>query len=264
MTLGDRIKQCRQQSGLSQEKVAELIGVSRQAVTKWEAGQSAPSTENLLRLAELFGTSADLLIAPPETASRSVAEEMYRLMKAEEAQNAAARHAQRQKQLRLALLTAAIYLSIYLLGRVLWCRRSDLTVLGFLWQAQPTGRSSYLYGWLLSRHLFWISMALCVLSALWGKLRFSFTATGGFFAGLVLGMLLGPTSYGTGEYGWAFWGGVFLLSIVMGAVWEHLGRRGIPLRSRKGRIWLISFAVLLVLILLGVYGAVPDWQGIPG
>ena len=52
MTLGERIKSCRQKAGLSQEKLAELAGVSRQAVTKWEAGQSAPSTENLLKLAD--------------------------------------------------------------------------------------------------------------------------------------------------------------------------------------------------------------------
>ena len=42
MTVGERIKTCRQNTGMSQEKVADLIGVSRQAVTKWEANQSAP------------------------------------------------------------------------------------------------------------------------------------------------------------------------------------------------------------------------------
>lgn len=67
MTLGKRIKACRQQSGMSQEKVAELVGVSRQAVTKWETNQSAPSTENLFRLADIFGTTVDLLL--PEKAT---------------------------------------------------------------------------------------------------------------------------------------------------------------------------------------------------
>ena len=67
MTLGERIKSCRQDSGMSQEKVAELVGVSRQAVTKWEAGQSAPNTENLFKLAEIFGTTVDLLLPSQET-----------------------------------------------------------------------------------------------------------------------------------------------------------------------------------------------------
>ncbi len=44
MTLGEQIKELRLQRGMSQEKLAESMGVSRQAVTKWESGQSAPST----------------------------------------------------------------------------------------------------------------------------------------------------------------------------------------------------------------------------
>ena len=67
MTLGERIKTCRQQAGMSQEKIAELVGISRQAVTKWETNQSAPSTENLFKLAEIFGTTVDLLL-PEKTA----------------------------------------------------------------------------------------------------------------------------------------------------------------------------------------------------
>ena len=65
MTLGERIKNQRTRAGLSQERVAELVGVSRQSVTKWESGQSAPSTENLFRLAEIFGTTVDMLLDIP-------------------------------------------------------------------------------------------------------------------------------------------------------------------------------------------------------
>ena len=68
MTVGERIKTCRQNAGMSQEKVADLIGVSRQAVTKWEADQSAPNTENLFKLAELFGTTVDMLLDTGNTA----------------------------------------------------------------------------------------------------------------------------------------------------------------------------------------------------
>ena len=66
MTLGERIKNQRTRSGLSQERVAELVGVSRQSVTKWESGQSAPSTEKLFRLAEIFGTTVDMLLDIPD------------------------------------------------------------------------------------------------------------------------------------------------------------------------------------------------------
>lgn len=54
MTLGERIQTYRKQSGLSQEKLAEMVTVSRQAVTKWETSQSTPSMENLIKLAEIF------------------------------------------------------------------------------------------------------------------------------------------------------------------------------------------------------------------
>ncbi|MCL2368707.1 MAG: helix-turn-helix domain-containing protein [Oscillospiraceae bacterium] len=57
MTLGERIKEQRNKNGFSQEKIAEFVGISRQAVTKWEAGQSIPSMANLISLAELFGVS---------------------------------------------------------------------------------------------------------------------------------------------------------------------------------------------------------------
>ena len=62
MTLGEKIRACRQEAGMSQEKIAELVGVSRQAVTKWEADQSVPHTEHLFRLSEIFGTTVDLLL----------------------------------------------------------------------------------------------------------------------------------------------------------------------------------------------------------
>ena len=48
MTLGEKIKEQRTAHGLSQETLAEQMGVSRQAVTKWEADQSAPSSEKLI------------------------------------------------------------------------------------------------------------------------------------------------------------------------------------------------------------------------
>lgn len=68
-TLGKRISFYRKQKGLSQEKVAEYIGISRQAVTKWENDYSRPNTENLLQLSALFEISLDELISYPVTDS---------------------------------------------------------------------------------------------------------------------------------------------------------------------------------------------------
>lgn len=57
MTLGERIGNLRRDAGYSQEYVAESLGVSRQAVSKWETDLSDPDTENLIKLAELLNTS---------------------------------------------------------------------------------------------------------------------------------------------------------------------------------------------------------------
>lgn len=62
VTLGERIKERREKLKLSQGYVAEQIGVSRQAVSKWETGQSEPTAENLVRLAEVFETSLAELV----------------------------------------------------------------------------------------------------------------------------------------------------------------------------------------------------------
>ena len=61
-TLGAVLKQHRGACKMTQEFVAESIGVSRQAVSKWESGTSDPSTSNLLALAKLFGIDAKELL----------------------------------------------------------------------------------------------------------------------------------------------------------------------------------------------------------
>ena len=61
-SLGEVLKQYREECKMTQEFVAESIGVSRQAVSKWETGASDPSTSNLLTLAKLFNTTAEELL----------------------------------------------------------------------------------------------------------------------------------------------------------------------------------------------------------
>ena len=61
-TLVEALKEHRLRCQMTQEFVAESVGVSRQAVSKWERGDSDPSTSNLLALAKLFGISAEELL----------------------------------------------------------------------------------------------------------------------------------------------------------------------------------------------------------
>ena len=60
--LGEVIKEHRTRCGMTQEFVAEQLGISRQAVSKWENGTSEPTTSNLLALAQLFDIPAEELL----------------------------------------------------------------------------------------------------------------------------------------------------------------------------------------------------------
>lgn len=74
MHLSEKILLLRKQRGLSQEALAEQLGVSRQAVSRWETGSALPDAGNLLQLSRLFGVTADSLLsddcdpAPPASA----------------------------------------------------------------------------------------------------------------------------------------------------------------------------------------------------
>ena len=67
-SLGEVLKEHRVRCKMTQEFVAESLGVSRQAVSKWETGTADPSTSNLLALAKLFGVSAEELLRSVEKA----------------------------------------------------------------------------------------------------------------------------------------------------------------------------------------------------
>lgn len=70
-SLGEVLKENRLRCKMTQEFVAETIGVSRQAVSKWESGASDPSTSNLIALAKLYDVSSEELLKSTVTGGRS-------------------------------------------------------------------------------------------------------------------------------------------------------------------------------------------------
>lgn len=62
MALSEKLYALRKERGLSQEQLAEGLKVSRQAISKWESGQSLPESDKLLALSEYFGVSLDYLM----------------------------------------------------------------------------------------------------------------------------------------------------------------------------------------------------------
>ncbi len=66
MTMGQRIAQKRKEQGLSQEGLGEQLGVSRQAIYKWESGAAVPEIDKLIALSRLFGVSVGWLLGVEE------------------------------------------------------------------------------------------------------------------------------------------------------------------------------------------------------
>ena len=62
MDLGRKIQELRRGQGLSQERLAEQMAVSRQAISKWESGGAIPEVDKLIQLARLFGVTVDDLL----------------------------------------------------------------------------------------------------------------------------------------------------------------------------------------------------------
>ncbi|MGD9568666.1 MAG: helix-turn-helix domain-containing protein [Sedimentibacter sp.] len=248
MSLGDRIKECRQSRKLSQEKLAEIIGVSRQAVTKWETNLTAPSTENLFKLAEIFGTTVDMLIGPDESEKKSSAEQIYYLYRMEEAKKAEELCIKRKKNIRIAIIIAAGYLAIFLAG---WIISGGL------------GQSKHLFDWLVRHYLFLIATVVSVVPALFGKYRFSMVTLAAFLFGLILGELLGKNipgaKYEMGPYGWRIWSAFFFILGVIGVIWEQFVKHNLSLRSKKVWLWSIATFVSAVILVVFVFNAIPKY-----
>ncbi len=73
--LGKKLYELRKRNGLSQEELAERLGVSRQAVSKWECGESLPDTDNLITIAKMYAISLDELVGNTNTVNRDTVED---------------------------------------------------------------------------------------------------------------------------------------------------------------------------------------------
>lgn len=72
MTLGEKLSKLRKENNYTQEQLAEILGVSRQAISKWESNIAYPETEKLLRLGELYECSMDYLLKDETSEPASV------------------------------------------------------------------------------------------------------------------------------------------------------------------------------------------------
>ena len=74
--IANRLAELRKKHGLNQEELAEKLGVSRQAVSKWECGESSPDTDNLIALAKVYNMSLDELLGNPAKQEEAIEPEI--------------------------------------------------------------------------------------------------------------------------------------------------------------------------------------------
>ncbi len=65
--VGKRIKLARELAGMTQEKLAEIVGVSRTAVVRWESGETDPTIDHLIEMTKVLKVSADFLLGTSDT-----------------------------------------------------------------------------------------------------------------------------------------------------------------------------------------------------
>ncbi len=66
MNMAERLYELRKRANYSQEQVSDMLGISRQAVSKWESGQGKPEIENVIKLMEIYKVSADYILLGQE------------------------------------------------------------------------------------------------------------------------------------------------------------------------------------------------------
>lgn len=252
-TLGERIRAARQAAGLSQEKLAERLGLTRQAVTKWETGQSAPSTENLLHLAEVLGVPVTALLDASAPEQQMQADQIYALQKEQARQGAAEILHAFLCNLRTTFIILACWIAVYLLGRLICGDIANSSLLGWLF---GTDSKYYLFGWLLTSGLYWASMLVSVLPALFHKWRFAVVTLVISALAIPIGEVLGPNPanapYGHGHDGWLIWICLYLVAFVSGIVLERMAKKGVRLRSKRGAVWaaVTALACIAVIVLI--------------
>ncbi len=79
MNMADRIQYLRKTKGLSQEELADKVGVSRQAVSKWESEQSTPDIEKIIIMSELFEVTTDYILKGIEPVNMTNKKAIYSL-----------------------------------------------------------------------------------------------------------------------------------------------------------------------------------------
>lgn len=250
MTLGERIKDCRLKANLTQEQVAESMQITRQAVTKWESGQSAPSTENLFKLAELFGTTVDFLLTQPQEPVPDAVPE------SSAPESPAPEPAPKEKEsiflpfdtiwrpiqhnICVSILIGLGFYAFFLIYKLFRCEIGfDRGLIYFLFDSDSR-YLPYPFSWLLHNNVYPVCAAISMVGALFGKKWFAITAANAFVLGVLVSEPLGLAFDYVNDVGvtvnhsWSFWLLIYLGGIILGILRQIIA--GIIKRRKEDQI----------------------------
>lgn len=257
MTIGTRIKEYRTKSKLSQEKVAELVGVSRQAVTKWESDQSTPNMDNLFRLAEIFGTTVDALVTD-ETHKGTVAELVYHMIQEEEQRKRKALREKLRLRIRDGLAVLGCYLVIFLISKLLWADRENFSLIGWLTNTWYEHHAPC-FGWILVHKWFWSAAFFSVAMALLGFRRISLITIVGCALGLLLGEYTGNLpGLINHHFGYEMWAFLYQGSIFFGIWLQFFKPEEMRLTAKKMWLLLILYVAYAAAVVILVLACIPE------
>ncbi|MBO5439541.1 MAG: helix-turn-helix transcriptional regulator [Treponema sp.] len=80
--IGDRIKELRNQNNISQQRLADLLNLTQQAIGKWEKGISEPNIEAIIKMSKIFNVTVSYLILGEEEADCNITKKEKRILKA--------------------------------------------------------------------------------------------------------------------------------------------------------------------------------------
>jgi len=133
MTIGTKIQTLRKQHGLSQEQLAETLGVSRQAVSKWEAEQSVPDIDKIILICDYFGVTTDYILRNEDLSCSQIAQSTNAIENEEKKENT------ENKKKSTILLAVAVMLYILCIVPIILIQNTFGVVLMFVIIAVATG-----------------------------------------------------------------------------------------------------------------------------
>lgn len=133
MTIGTKIQTLRKQHGLSQEQLAETLGVSRQAVSKWEAEQSVPDIDKIILICDYFGVTTDYILRNEDLSCSQIAQSTNANENEEKKENT------ENKKKSTILLAVAVMLYILCIVPIILIQNTFGVVLMFVIIAVATG-----------------------------------------------------------------------------------------------------------------------------